>query len=274
MCRSVLPLLVTLSPPLLFLLQLPDIITTQEELWEDYKYGRDDLGNKNFCTWKCILFTLQWPGAFCQSLNNASLCRIPPTINNWTIHGLWPLQPGNRCDCWPMFQSDVQEVEAELTELWPSFVRFKSNFHFWREEWRKHGACAGCVEGLNSPLRYFQICVKLRGQFDIHRLLEDAGITPSCERPYKVEEVQNVLAPHLGDKMEIQCVTDDKDRELWYQLKIRLNRNLTVGCNHHLDAGAVAPGSKPIPSPGHPCPHQVPFYYFPINHKQPQRPCD
>lgn len=24
-----------------------------------------------------------------QSLNNASLCRIPPTINTWTIHGLW-----------------------------------------------------------------------------------------------------------------------------------------------------------------------------------------
>lgn len=65
MCCSVLPLLVTLSP-LLFLLQLPDIIRTQEEPWEDYKYGRNDLDNKSFCTWKCVLFTLQWPGAFCQ----------------------------------------------------------------------------------------------------------------------------------------------------------------------------------------------------------------
>ncbi|XP_035768164.1 ribonuclease T2-like [Neolamprologus brichardi] len=184
MHRSLLPLLVSLSPAILFL--LPGIIVTQEGLWEDYKYGHGDLYNHNFCTWKCLLFTLQWPGTFCQSLSNVSLCRIPPTVNNWTIHGLWPLHAKNRCDCWPMFPSDVQELKAELTELWPSFVRFKSNFHFWREEWRKHGACAACVEGMNSPLRYFQVCVKLRAQFDIHSLLEDAGITPSCERPYKV----------------------------------------------------------------------------------------
>ncbi|KAL3991269.1 type I protein arginine methyltransferase [Sarotherodon galilaeus] len=274
MHRSLLPLLVSLSPAILFL--LPGIIVTQEGLWEDYKYGHGDLDNHNFCTWKCLLFTLQWPGTFCQSLNNVSLCRIPPTVNNWTIHGLWPLHAKNRCDCWPMFPSDVQELKAELTELWPSFVRFKSNFHFWREEWRKHGACAACVEGMNSPLRYFQVCIKLRAQFDIHSLLEDAGITPSCERPYKVEEVQSVLAPHVGDKLEIQCITDEQDRELWFQLKIRLNRNLTVGCDLCTDAEdalKVQPGSRPVPSPGHPCPDQVPFYYFPINHERPQRPC-
>lgn len=40
-----------------------------------------------------------------------------------------------------------------------------------REEWRKHGACAACVEGMNSPLRYFQICLKLREQFDIQTLV-------------------------------------------------------------------------------------------------------
>uniref|UniRef100_A0A3B4FSI6 Ribonuclease T2-like n=1 Tax=Pundamilia nyererei TaxID=303518 RepID=A0A3B4FSI6_9CICH len=244
MHRSLLPPLVSLSPAILFL--LPGIIVTQEGLWEDYKYGHGDLDNHNFCTWKCLLFTLQWPGAFCQSLNNVSLCRIPPTVNNWTIHGLWPLHAKNRCDCWPMFPSDVQELKAELTELWPSFVRFKSNFHFWRDEWRKHGASAACVEGMNSPLRYFQVCVKLRAQFDIHSLLEDAGITPSCERPYK-------------------------DRELWFQLKIRLNRNLTVGCDLCTDAEDA--DSRPVPSPGHPCPDRVPFYYFPINHERPQRPC-
>lgn len=64
MHRSLLPLLVSLSPAILFL--LPGIIVTQEGLWEDYKYGHGDLDNHNFCTWKCLLFTLQWPGAFCQ----------------------------------------------------------------------------------------------------------------------------------------------------------------------------------------------------------------
>uniref|UniRef100_A0A3B4ZXU7 Ribonuclease T2-like n=1 Tax=Stegastes partitus TaxID=144197 RepID=A0A3B4ZXU7_9TELE len=218
MCCSLLPLLVALSPALLLLLQRPDVADGH---WEDYKYGRQ--GAEHHCTWKCVLFTLQWPGGFCQSLNNESLCRIPQNVNNWTIHGLWPLKSKDCCDCWPMFHSDVQELEAELTEHWPSLLKTKSSFQFWREEWRKHGACAACVEGLNSPLRYFQICLKLRHQFDIHRLLDDAGITPSCDRPYKVEEVHGVLAPHLGDKLEIQCVTDDKVLDWRHQRTSVLN---------------------------------------------------
>ncbi|XP_029284309.1 ribonuclease T2-like isoform X2 [Cottoperca gobio] len=209
MWRSLLPLLVSLSPALLLLLQLPDYTTTQEAHWQDYKYGHQ-LGKKNFCTWKCLLFTLQWPGAFCQSLDDPSLCTIPPDVNNWTIHGLWPVQVMNCCNCWPMFESDVQDLQAELTEHWPSLLKTQPCFHFWRDEWQKHGVCAACVEGMNSPLRYFQICLKLRRQFDIHTLLEDAGVTPSCERSYKLVEVRQVLAEHFGDKLQIQCVTDVK----------------------------------------------------------------
>ncbi|XP_049431768.1 ribonuclease T2-like isoform X2 [Epinephelus fuscoguttatus] len=276
---SALPLLVSLSPAVLFLLQLPDYTATQEGHWQDYKYGHhgSELHNsKRFCTWKCVLFTLQWPGAFCQSLDQETLCMIPPSVNNWTIHGLWPFKVFHCCNCWPMFQSDVQELEAELTEHWPSLLKTKPSFHFWREEWEKHGVCAACVEGMNSPMRYFQICLKLRQQFDIHKMLEDAGITPSCERPYKVAEVHQVLAPHLGDKHEIQCVTDDQDREVWFQVKIPLSRNLTVGCDHQGDAErdpALGSGSGRNRSHGHPCPSRVPFYYFPIDHQQPQRPC-
>ncbi|XP_059187568.1 ribonuclease T2-like [Centropristis striata] len=270
---SLLPLLVRLSPALLFLLQLPDYSTTEEGHWQDYKHG---LQEKPFCSWKCLLFTLQWPAAFCQSLDNETLCRIPPGVDSWTIHGLWPLGAYGCCKCWPMFQSDVQELEAELTEHWPSLLRTKSSFHFWREEWEKHGVCAACVEGMNSPLRYFQICLKLRGQFDIHKLLQDADITPSCDRPYKVEEVQQVLALHLGEKHVIQCVTDHKDREVWFQVKIPLSHNLTLGCEHHSGANRdPAPRSDPgwHPSNGHPCPPQTPFYYFPIDHQEPLRPC-
>ncbi|XP_037630495.1 ribonuclease T2-like [Sebastes umbrosus] len=280
MWSSVLPLLVGLSPAVLFLLQLPDYTATQEGRWQDYKYGHHQgselQDRKPFCSWKCLLFTLQWPGAFCQSLDKETLCTIPPNVNNWTIHGLWPSKVSHCCSCWPMFPSDVQELEAELTEHWPSLLRKQSSFHFWRDEWVKHGACAACVEGMNSPLRYFQICLKLRGQFDIHKLLEDASITPSCERPYKVVEVHQVLAPHFGDKHEIQCVTDNKGREVWFQVKIPLSHNLTVGCDRHGDTDGD-PASRSGPgrnsSHGHPCPDQDPFYYFPINHQEPQRPC-
>uniref|UniRef100_A0A3B4UQ88 Ribonuclease T2, like n=1 Tax=Seriola dumerili TaxID=41447 RepID=A0A3B4UQ88_SERDU len=199
-----------------------------------------------------------------QSLNKETLCRIPQSINTWTIHGLWPLQAQHCCSCWPMFHSDVQELEAELSKHWPSLVTTKSSFHFWRDEWRKHGVCAACVEGMNSPPRYFQICLKLRAQFDIHKLLEDAGITPSCERPYKLCFISSL--PSLPPQ----------DREVWFQVKIPLSHNLTLGCDHHGDAeNDLATGSNRAwnSSPGHPCPPQVPFYYFPIDHQQPKQPC-
>uniref|UniRef100_A0A8D0CQA2 Uncharacterized protein n=1 Tax=Sander lucioperca TaxID=283035 RepID=A0A8D0CQA2_SANLU len=224
MWSSVLPLLVALS-----LLQLPDYTAATQD-WQDYKYGRQDSAElhdkKHFCSWKCLLFTLQWPGAFCQSLDEETLCRIPPSINSWTIH--------------------------DLTEHWPSLLQTQPSFHFWRDEWEKHGVCAACVEGMNSPLRYFQICLKLRGHFDIHKLLEDAGITPSCERLYK-------------------------DRELWFQVKIPLSHNLTTGCDHHGDAdwdvaSGRSKGRRNI-SDRHPCPPQGAFYYVPIDHEQPRRPC-
>ncbi|XP_037123227.1 ribonuclease T2-like [Syngnathus acus] len=223
-------------------------------------------GNEMSCTWTCVVFTMQWPAAFCQSLDNASLCTIPEHVDTWTIHGLWPMKVQQCCRCWPMFFSDVQELQDALEECWPSLLKSRSSFHFWRDEWEKHGTCAACVEGLNSPLRYFQTCLKLRGRFDLRKALEDAGIKPSCDRPYKLSEVQDVLAPLLGHACEIQCIKDDKGREVWFQVKIRLSRNLTVGCEHAADVTPI--------SQGHPCPAQGTFYLLPIDWRRPSRPCD
>ncbi|TNN24595.1 hypothetical protein EYF80_065279 [Liparis tanakae] len=102
MWRSVLPLLVAVS---LFL--PPGRSSTQEGLWQDYKHGGQG-PESQFCSWDCLVFTLQWPGAFCQSLHEGSLCWIPQSVDSWTIHGLWPGMASNCCSCWPMFPSDVQ----------------------------------------------------------------------------------------------------------------------------------------------------------------------
>uniref|UniRef100_A0A673A076 Ribonuclease Oy-like n=2 Tax=Sphaeramia orbicularis TaxID=375764 RepID=A0A673A076_9TELE len=255
---SLLPLLLTLSTAL----QLHDLSTDHQD-W-DYKHGRRSQSPS--CKWKCMQFTLQWPGGFCQSLYNESLCQIPPNINTWTIHGLWPQRVQRCCECWPLFLYDVQELEAELSERWPSLVKFKSSFQFWKDEWEKHGACAACVEELKGPRKYFQICLKLRQHFDIHRLLDDAGITPSCQRPYEVDEVHRVLTPLLGRKHELECVTDQQDRQVWFQVKTSLFPNLTIDCVHHRDADAMAAGSGRSYSRGHACPTDVPLYYLPIDH--------
>ncbi|XP_061682588.1 ribonuclease T2-like [Syngnathoides biaculeatus] len=240
--------------------------------------GHDDDGDgdgRTFCSWTCAVFTLQWPGGFCQSLDNISLCTIPEHVNDWMIHGLWPLKAQRCCDCWPVFPSDIQEVRQELERTWPSLLTSRSSFHFWKDEWEKHGACAACAEGLNSPLRYFQTCLKLRQLFDLRKALDAAGIAPSCRRPYKLAQVLDVLLPLVGNKSEIQCVKDRKDREVWFQVKVRLSRNLTVGCDRHGggddDDGRDVWGGAP--PKGHPCPAQGGFYFFPIDHRHPTQPC-
>lgn len=59
--------LISVSTVVLWLLlQLPDYANTYDAQWEENKYDQWDFENKGFCSWKCLLFTLQWPGAFCQ----------------------------------------------------------------------------------------------------------------------------------------------------------------------------------------------------------------
>ncbi|CAL8352153.1 unnamed protein product [Lota lota] len=250
----------------------------QRDHHNDYNYVRlaDEVGNKTFCSWKCLKFTLQWPGAFCLSLDERLQCQIPPDINTWTIHGLWPQKIMNCCRCWNLFPSDLQDLDEELSKEWPSLLKSKSSFQFWRLEWIKHGVCAACVEGLNSPMHYFTLCLKLRQQYNITQALSEGGVVPSCDHPYKLDELQGVLTPLLGEHHEIQCITDHQDRELWFQVKIPMSRNLTLGCpadhqDHRDPTAEHGPGQYPFT--GHPCPSQTPIYLVPIDPQNPHHPC-
>lgn len=236
----------------------------------DSRYDHQGAQGRPFCSWHCMKFTLQWPAAFCQSLSNASQCHIPHNVTRWTIHGLWPQHTAKCCNCWPMFPSDVETLKAELNDNWPSLLDIRTSYEFWHQEWTKHGVCAACVEGINSPQKYFQLSLQLRHKYNIDKLLEDAGITPSCDRLYKVADVKQVLDPHLGGKYEIQCVADAKGRELWFQLEIPMSRQLQPGCSAEEEDHQEG---VPADSRRHPCPPQTPFYYLPIVPLHPDRPC-
>ncbi|XP_051534861.1 ribonuclease T2-like isoform X1 [Myxocyprinus asiaticus] len=227
---------------------------------------------RHSCNWTCMLLTLQWPGSFCISLNNKSICKIPQNIQNWTIHGLWPVHTGHCCDCWPIFHSHLQEIEPVLSQLWPSLLKGKNYFLFWREEWIKHGTCAGCEETMGSPVYYFQAAIKLRKLFDIDSILENAGIKTSCDVSYKYDEISGVLTPLFGHNYDLQCVTDKKGREAWIQLKFTLYRNQTLGC--HKQEGQKFNTMSWLSSSGHPCPKNTTIFYFPINYEHPNEPCN
>ncbi|TRY89850.1 hypothetical protein DNTS_024917, partial [Danionella cerebrum] len=137
-----------------------------------------------------------------------------------------------------------QEIESDLKELWPSLVKKLDNFHFWQQEWIKHGTCAGCEETFGSPLLYFQAAVKLRKLFDIDSILGSSGIKASCEVSYK-------------------------GREAWIQLKIHISRDQTLGCPKQL--GDLKFGW--LPSLAHPCPKNESIFLVPINYENPHEPC-
>ncbi|XP_060799901.1 ribonuclease T2-like [Neoarius graeffei] len=222
------------------------------------------------CDWTCMLFTLQWPGSFCLNIDKENICKIPQNVQEWTIHGLWPQKAHNCCRCWPIFQSHLQDLEPELSQLWPSFIKTRSNFTFWKEEWFKHGTCAGCAEIMSSPFLYFKTVLKLRLLFDIDNALTNAGIKPSCNVSYKYDDLHGALEPLLGDNFVLQCVKDEKEREAWLQLKIKVSKNGTLGCQMGEDLNSSRDRNT---SYGYPCPTNATISYFPINYEHPKQPC-
>ncbi|KAI7800461.1 ribonuclease T2-like [Triplophysa rosa] len=241
-----------------------------------FTYDEDqcsDKASRHSCNWTCMLLTLQWPGSFCISLNNTNICKIPQTVQNWTIHGLWPEHTGHCCDCWPIFHSHLQDIEPDLSQLWPSLVKAKNYFIFWKEEWIKHGTCAGCDETMGSPVHYFQTAIKLRKLYDIDSVLKTSGIETSCDVSYKYDDISSVLEPLFGRNYDLQCVTDKKGRQVWVQLKINLFRNQTLGC-HKQEQKQLFNTTAWLHSPGHPCPKNESIFYFPINYEQPHEPCN
>ncbi|XP_069043880.1 ribonuclease T2-like isoform X3 [Lepisosteus oculatus] len=159
-----------------------------------------------FCTWECMKFTLLWPGSFCTTLKKIE-CLIPEYVKTWTIHGLWPMSTGRCCGCWPIFPSDLEELQPELSRLWPTLLKSKSNFTFWA--------------------------------------LQDAGIEPSCNKSYMYKQIHAALAPVLGELHVSQCVQDEQQRQVWIQVKIPMFKNFTLGCHRHHAGLPASPHPSP-----------------------------
>ncbi|TSN39347.1 Calcineurin B homologous protein 2 [Bagarius yarrelli] len=132
----------------------------------------------------------------------------------------------------------------------------------WKDEWYKHGTCAGCVENMSSPFLYFKSVLQLRLLFDVDLLLAKADIKPSCNISYKYDDLHGALEPLLGDNFVLQCVKDEKEREAWLQLKILVSKNMTLGCH---TAEELKSSKVMNTSSGHPCPHK--HHHFLFTHK-------
>ncbi|XP_043390700.1 ribonuclease T2 isoform X3 [Chelonia mydas] len=162
---------------------------------------------------------------------------------------------------WP--GSFCVDLPQQLAQHWPTFLN-ASSFKFWREEWQKHGTCAGCMEALSSPSKYFGAALGLRTTYNVDGAFQRAGILPSCNHSYQLHTLQEALVPVLGKEHELQCVTDRQARQVLVQLKVSLFSNFSAGC---LEEGAWDF------SPYRPCENQRRVFYFPPNQKNPRDPC-
>ncbi|KAG6928213.1 ribonuclease Oy-like [Chelydra serpentina] len=216
-----------------------------------------------FCSWKCMKFVQLWPGSFCVALGPKFDCVIPESADSWTIHGLWPSNVMNCCGCWQLFPSDLMDLPKQLAQHWPTFLN-ASSFKFWRAEWQKHGTCAGCMEALSSPSKYFGAALGLRTLYNVDGAFQKAGILPSCNHSYQLHTLQEALVPVLGKEHQLQCVTDGQARQVLVQLKVSLFSNFSAGC--------LEEGARDF-SPYRPCENQRRVFYFPPNQKTPRDPC-
>ncbi|KAM3829947.1 adenosine deaminase domain-containing protein 2-like [Vipera latastei] len=233
-------------------------LLSSEKLW-----GWSEKNHSRLCPWECLIFVQMWPGSFCVSLPSKFECVVSEKAENWTIHGLWPSDIQECCPYWPLFPSDLTNLVPQLDRHWPTFTNL-SNFQFWEKEWRKHGTCAGCIESLNSPNKFFGAALFLHTKYSIDRAFEKAEIIPTCRQSYQLSSFLDALEPLLRPQYQLQCVTDGQGRQMLVQIKVSLFSNFSRGCVADPPVGI---------SPYQPCKAQGGIFYAPPNQKDPRHPC-
>ncbi|XP_078097161.1 ribonuclease T2-like [Mustelus asterias] len=217
-------------------------------------------GVKNSCHWKCLTFVQLWPGSFCMTFSTQQ-CRIPEHVDGWTIHGLWPGGKENCNRTWQLTHNDIDGLRDDLDQYWPSLLKTES-FKFWKNEWRKHGTCGACADSMSCPHKYFSLVLELRTKFSIDTSLAAAGIKPSCNYSYTLEQFQSAL-DYLGPQVRHQCYIHKK-RQILMQIKIPLSKDLSPGCQHHQESFSNSYYKS--------CTNKSEIYVYPFT-AHPQNPC-
>ncbi|KAK4435921.1 Ribonuclease S-2 [Sesamum alatum] len=119
---------------------------------------------------------------------------------NFTIHGLWPDNNGQRllnCNSkghrFKAFKDG--RFVAKLDYRWPDLFEASPGTKqtFWRDEWAKHGTCSN----LNQQ-QYFTKAIELKDRFNLLHILEASGINYGLKvDPRKVNASVSAATGHL-----------------------------------------------------------------------------
>lgn len=209
--------------------------------------------------WSHFTFAQQWPIAVCAQHKE---CVIPPTMNGWGIHGLWPTadskskEPENCNSSWPFNFERVKPLVPDLKRFWPNLYPDTEANSFWEHEWSKHGTCATSVPATSNELKYFQMGLKLHAQYNLTKILLNQGIITSNTAGYMANETEAALRRELGVNTVVQCVYDKEKtkKQLLYEVEICVTKDFQL-----MDCIPKESQSS--------CPKKEPFYYPPLHDK-------
>ncbi|XP_078086416.1 ribonuclease T2 [Mustelus asterias] len=152
--------------------------------------------------WHSIILSQHWPETVC--LMESEACKIPPNIEYWTVHGLWPKKNQMCNNSWPFEIKNVEDILSKLEKWWPD-VLHPNGTQLWKHEWQKHGTCAATLESVDTQKKYFSKALELYQSINLNSVLVKFGILPSPNY-YRMEKIENALLSSYRVIPKIQCL--------------------------------------------------------------------
>ncbi|KAJ0175811.1 hypothetical protein K1T71_008970 [Dendrolimus kikuchii] len=183
--------------------------------------------------WDLLIFTQSWPPTVCKVWSDKPnhSCNLP-SPEHWSIHGIWPTKLGTMgpsfCNkTWLFDPEQVRPIENTLEDMWINVEKETSLYSLWAHEWSKHGTCAAQLEQLNSEFKYFSKGLEFINDYTMTNILNEAGITPSDNKEYKITDFHNAINSKLGVNPAIEC-RKSKGKQYIVELRICFKKDLTI----------------------------------------------
>ncbi|XP_038661730.1 ribonuclease T2 [Scyliorhinus canicula] len=168
--------------------------------------------------WHSIILSHHWPETVCLMVKTT--CKIPPNVDYWTVHGLWPKKNQMCNNSWPFKIKNVEDILSELEQWWPDVLHPNST-QLWKHEWQKHGTCAATLESLDTQEKYFSKALELYQKIDLTSVLKKFDILPSSNY-YNLDNIENAILKTYGVIPKIQCLppTGESSMQILGQIEL------------------------------------------------------
>lgn len=156
--------------------------------------------------------------------------------DSFTIHGLWPDHCDGtydkNCDRERFYPAIIPILESFgkdslLSYMQKNWKGINGDEHLYTHEWENHGTCVNTIQPecyddyqtSQEVVDYFERAVELHKQLPTYQWLEAAGILPSEDITYRLDDLHAALESKHGHPVVIACEHNEL-REIWYNFAV------------------------------------------------------